>query len=44
MASQAGSGGPPEPASLAALGATYGLEFDFESIPAVCERFEVTFG
>ena len=36
--------GPPEPASLAALGATYGLEFDFESIPGLCERFGVTFG
>jgi hypothetical protein len=36
--------GPPEPASLAALGASYGLEFDFESIPGLCERFGVTFG
>jgi len=36
--------GPPEPASLAALGTAYGLEFDFESIPGLCERFGVTFG
>jgi hypothetical protein len=29
---------------LAALGARYGLEFDFESIPGLCERFGLTFG
>ena len=36
--------GPPEPEWLAALGARYGLEFDFGSIPGLCERFGVTFG
>jgi mannose-6-phosphate isomerase-like protein (cupin superfamily) len=35
---------PPEPEWLAALGARYGLEFDFASIPGVCERFGLTFG
>jgi hypothetical protein len=29
---------------LAALGARYGLEFDLESVPGLCERFGVTFG
>jgi mannose-6-phosphate isomerase-like protein (cupin superfamily) len=36
--------GAPEPEWLAALGARYGLEFDFASIPGLCERFGVTFG
>jgi len=36
--------GPPQPEQLAALGARYGLEFDFASIPALCERFGLTFG
>jgi mannose-6-phosphate isomerase-like protein (cupin superfamily) len=40
----AGADGPPEPEWLAALGARYGLEFDFGSIPGLCERFGVTFG
>lgn len=40
----AGADGPPEPEWLAALGARYGLEFDFASIPVLCERFGVTFG
>ena len=40
----AGADGPPEPAWLAALGARYGVEFDFASIPQLCERFGVTFG
>ncbi|HEU4975546.1 MAG TPA: cupin domain-containing protein [Baekduia sp.] len=35
---------PPEPEALAGLGARYGLEFDFESVPALCERFGLTFG
>jgi mannose-6-phosphate isomerase-like protein (cupin superfamily) len=39
-----GAGGPPEPEWLAALGARYGVEFDFASIPDVCERFGLTFG
>ena len=38
------AGGPPEPAWLATLGAAYGLEFDFESIPGLCERFGLSFG
>jgi len=39
-----GADGPPQPEQLAALGARYGLEFDFASIPVLCERFGVTFG
>jgi mannose-6-phosphate isomerase-like protein (cupin superfamily) len=39
----AGLAGPPQPEWLAALGARYGLEFDFASIPALCERFGVRF-
>ena len=35
---------PPEPEQLAALGARYGLELDFASIPVLCERFGLTFG
>jgi hypothetical protein len=38
------AGQPPEPEWLAALGARYGLEFDFESIPGLCERFGLQFG
>ncbi len=38
------AGGPPEPEWLATRAAGYGLEFDFESIPGLCERFGVTFG
>ena len=40
----ADAAGPPDPAYLAALGARYGLNFDFESIPVLCERFGLTFG
>lgn len=40
----AGLGGPPDPAWLAALGARYGLDFDFESVPDLCERFGVRLG
>jgi mannose-6-phosphate isomerase-like protein (cupin superfamily) len=38
------AGGPPEPEWLATRAASYGLEFDFESIPALCERFGLSFG
>jgi hypothetical protein len=31
------------PSTLPALGAEYGLEFDFDSIPVLCERFGVRF-
>jgi mannose-6-phosphate isomerase-like protein (cupin superfamily) len=41
---EVGGDGPPEPEWLAALGARYGVEFDFASIPLVCERFGLTFG
>jgi mannose-6-phosphate isomerase-like protein (cupin superfamily) len=34
----------PGPDELAELGSRYGLEFDFESIPGLCERFGVSFG
>src|SRR4051794_26515520 len=36
--------GPPDPAHVAELGARYGLEFDYASIPALCERFGLRFG
>ena len=41
---EAGLNGAPELDWLAATGARYGLEFDFESVPGLCERFNVTFG
>ena len=41
---EANLAGAPEPEWLAELGARYGLEFDLESVPALCERFGVTFG
>lgn len=40
----AGAAGPPDPAWLTALGDRYGLELDVASIPALCERFGLTFG
>ena len=40
----AGLAGPPDLGWLADLGARYGLEMDFESVPGLCERFGVTFG
>jgi mannose-6-phosphate isomerase-like protein (cupin superfamily) len=41
---EGGAAGPPDPEWLAAAGARYGLEFDFESIPLLCERFGLSFG
>ena len=38
------AGGPPDPEALAVLAGGYGLEFDYESIPGLCERFGLTFG
>lgn len=35
--------GGADPAAIASLAAEFGIEFDFESIPAVCERFGLTF-
>jgi mannose-6-phosphate isomerase-like protein (cupin superfamily) len=40
----AGAAGRPDRAWLADLGSRYGLEFDFASIPGLCERFGLTFG
>jgi mannose-6-phosphate isomerase-like protein (cupin superfamily) len=40
----AGLEGAPDPESLAGLAARYGLEFDFASLPGLCERFGLTFG
>jgi mannose-6-phosphate isomerase-like protein (cupin superfamily) len=39
----AGLAGPPELDWLAELGARYGLEFDFASVPMLCDRFGVRF-
>ena len=36
--------GAVDPGLLTELGPRYGIEFDFESIPALCERFGLTFG
>ena len=36
--------GPPDFEALAELGARYGLEADFESIPGLCEKYGLTFG
>jgi len=41
---EVGAAGPPDPEYLAGLGARYGLESDFGSVPGLCERFGVTFG
>ena len=38
------AGGPPTPEVIADLQARYGIEHDVESIPALCERFGLTFG
>jgi mannose-6-phosphate isomerase-like protein (cupin superfamily) len=35
--------GPPEPAAMASLPARYGIDFDYESVPGLCERFGLTF-
>lgn len=40
---EAGLAGPPALDWLAGLGARYGLELDFESVPVLCERFGVVF-
>jgi mannose-6-phosphate isomerase-like protein (cupin superfamily) len=36
--------GPPEQSAFAEMAARYGLELDFESVPGLVERFDVTFG
>jgi mannose-6-phosphate isomerase-like protein (cupin superfamily) len=36
--------GPPDPATLGPIAARYGLEIDMESVPALCERFGLSFG
>ena len=43
-ANEASGGGRPDPVWLDALGARYGIEFDYAAIPGICERFGVTFG
>jgi|SRR5215218_10128254 len=37
-------GGPLDPSQVGELGARYGLEAKPDSIPALCERFGLTFG
>lgn len=39
----AASGNPAESAEASALDVTYGIEFDYDSVPALCERFGLTF-
>jgi mannose-6-phosphate isomerase-like protein (cupin superfamily) len=36
--------GAPDPAAIASLAEEYGIEFDFEGVPALCERLGLTFG
>jgi quercetin dioxygenase-like cupin family protein len=36
--------GGPKPDIIAALTAEYGMEFDFEGVPTLLERFALTFG
>jgi quercetin dioxygenase-like cupin family protein len=36
--------GGPDPAAIQSLAAEYGIEFNFESVPEICERFGLTFG
>jgi mannose-6-phosphate isomerase-like protein (cupin superfamily) len=36
--------GTPDPATMADLSARYGIDFDLESVPALCERFGVRLG
>ncbi|HEX5146123.1 MAG TPA: cupin domain-containing protein [Conexibacter sp.] len=40
----AGATGTLGPPQVAEIGARYGLEHDFASIPALCERFGLSFG
>lgn len=40
----AGAAGPIGPEQVAPIAARHGLELDFASIPALCERFGLTFG
>ena len=35
--------GAPDPAAIARLAAEYGIEFDFESVPGLCERYGLSF-
>jgi quercetin dioxygenase-like cupin family protein len=37
------SGQPPNQAAIETLAAEYGLDFDFESVPVLCEQFGLTF-
>ncbi len=39
----AGAAEPPDAAALLGLGARFGIEFDLESIPDLCERFGLHF-
>ena len=43
-ATEASGGGRPDPVWLDALGARYGIEFDYSAIPGICDRFGVSFG
>ena len=36
--------GAPDPAVIGDLSVRYGIDFDYESIPGLCERFGLTFG
>ena len=36
--------GSADPAAIASLAAEYGIEFDFASVPVLCERHGLTFG
>lgn len=38
------AGDQPNPAAIESLAAEFGIEFDFASVPKLCERFGLTFG
>ncbi len=35
--------GAPDPAAIESLAGEYGIDFDFDSVPVLCERFGLTF-
>jgi len=38
------AGDQPDPAAIESLAVEFGIEFDFESVPDICEKFGLTFG
>jgi mannose-6-phosphate isomerase-like protein (cupin superfamily) len=38
------AGGQPDPTAIQSLADEFGIEFDFDSVPDLCERLGLTFG